>query len=406
MILTLEYHRSTARYLAGRTVTGAPSAAGRAARSPANLSPLRLVTRPDPQLPGDGWTRVKPLLSGICGSDLGLLTGRNSPYLSAVISMPFTPGHEVVGETLDDAARHAQGQPGGDRPGARLPAAAASTAAVVRRRPAQPLRPHHHRRRSRPASRPASAPTPAAAGAGCSSRTAASCTPCRTTSDHRSGGAGRAARLRDPLGAPGRGPATAPASLVVGAGTVGLLTVLALREYTKVGPIYVVAKHGHQRERARELGATEVLSRRPGGPGAAPRHRRRSWPTRSAATSSCSAASTSPSSAPAAPGWTRRCGWSGPAARCVLSGMPNARRRPDPGVVPRAAARRGVRLRRAGLPDAIALAAAGAARRVRRRGLPAVALARGDRPRQRRRAGSAPSKSRSTRPEGLREEIE
>jgi len=48
--------------------------------------------------------------------------------------------------------------------------------------------------------------------------------------------------------------------VVVGAGTVGLLTVLALREHTEAGPIYVIAKHGHQRERARELGATEVLS--------------------------------------------------------------------------------------------------------------------------------------------------
>jgi threonine dehydrogenase-like Zn-dependent dehydrogenase len=48
--------------------------------------------------------------------------------------------------------------------------------------------------------------------------------------------------------------------LVIGAGTVGLLTILALREYTKAGPIYAIAKHGHQRERARELGATEVFS--------------------------------------------------------------------------------------------------------------------------------------------------
>ncbi len=50
----------------------------------------------------------------------GLLTGRNSPYLSAVISMPFTPGHEVVGRDPRRPARAAQGQPGGDRPGAGL----------------------------------------------------------------------------------------------------------------------------------------------------------------------------------------------------------------------------------------------------------------------------------------------
>jgi threonine dehydrogenase-like Zn-dependent dehydrogenase len=56
-----------------------------------------------------------------------------------------------------------------------------------------------------------------------------------------------------------RVPVPAGASVVVvGAGTVGLLTLLALREFTAAGPVYLVAKHAHQRERARELGATEV----------------------------------------------------------------------------------------------------------------------------------------------------
>src|SRR6266540_6340536 len=102
MNLTLEYHRSVTRYLAGRTVTGAVGGARTAAAVAANLSPLRLITRPEPRVPAEGWTRVRPILSGICGSDLGLLTGRNSAYLSPLISMPFTPGHEVVGETPDD----------------------------------------------------------------------------------------------------------------------------------------------------------------------------------------------------------------------------------------------------------------------------------------------------------------
>jgi threonine dehydrogenase-like Zn-dependent dehydrogenase len=48
--------------------------------------------------------------------------------------------------------------------------------------------------------------------------------------------------------------------VVIGAGTIGLLTVLALRTLTAAGPVYVVAKYGHQRERAVRLGATAVLS--------------------------------------------------------------------------------------------------------------------------------------------------
>jgi len=47
--------------------------------------------------------------------------------------------------------------------------------------------------------------------------------------------------------------------LVVGAGTVGLLTALALREFTPAGQVLVVAKHPRQREWARLAGATDVI---------------------------------------------------------------------------------------------------------------------------------------------------
>jgi threonine dehydrogenase-like Zn-dependent dehydrogenase len=48
--------------------------------------------------------------------------------------------------------------------------------------------------------------------------------------------------------------------LVSGAGSVGLLTTLALRSLTEAGQITVVAKHGHQRDLARALGATDVVA--------------------------------------------------------------------------------------------------------------------------------------------------
>jgi threonine dehydrogenase-like Zn-dependent dehydrogenase len=47
--------------------------------------------------------------------------------------------------------------------------------------------------------------------------------------------------------------------LVVGAGTVGLLVVLALRAFTPAGPMLVAAKHPRQRELAGAFGATEVV---------------------------------------------------------------------------------------------------------------------------------------------------
>ena len=68
------------------------------------LAPLRLVNVKDPEPPNghEGWARVKPLLSGICGSDLSTIAGRSSFYFSPLVSMPFVPGHEIVGELLDD----------------------------------------------------------------------------------------------------------------------------------------------------------------------------------------------------------------------------------------------------------------------------------------------------------------
>nr|MDT0667595.1 alcohol dehydrogenase catalytic domain-containing protein [Micromonospora sp. DSM 115978] len=45
---------------------------------------------------------MRPRLSGICGSDLGTVTGQTSFYFSALASLPFVPGHEIVGEVQSD----------------------------------------------------------------------------------------------------------------------------------------------------------------------------------------------------------------------------------------------------------------------------------------------------------------
>ncbi len=55
-------------------------------------------------LPGPEWHRVRPLLAGICGSDLATVDSRSSRYFETIVSLPFTPGHEIVGE-LDDGQR-------------------------------------------------------------------------------------------------------------------------------------------------------------------------------------------------------------------------------------------------------------------------------------------------------------
>ena len=97
MILALEMFRSVPRTVAGKAMGG---------RMPGILSgfaaPLRLVTIDQPKVDRPGWARLRSRLSGICGSDLGALSGHTSLYFSAVVSLPFVPGHEVVGELLED----------------------------------------------------------------------------------------------------------------------------------------------------------------------------------------------------------------------------------------------------------------------------------------------------------------
>ncbi len=71
---------------------------------PVATSPLGMVVLRDvepPKLPSPRWVRVRPLLSGICGSDLAVITAENSLLLSPLTSTPFTFGHEVVGEVVE-----------------------------------------------------------------------------------------------------------------------------------------------------------------------------------------------------------------------------------------------------------------------------------------------------------------
>src|SRR5690606_1587993 len=61
------------------------------------LGPGRLETLPEPALPGDDWALVRPLLAGVCGTDLGVITAQTSPSASPFSSFPAVLGHEVVG---------------------------------------------------------------------------------------------------------------------------------------------------------------------------------------------------------------------------------------------------------------------------------------------------------------------
>jgi len=53
------------------------------------------------KLPSPRWVRIRPLLCGICGSDLAVVAAKNSLFLSPLTSTPFTFGHEVIGVVIE-----------------------------------------------------------------------------------------------------------------------------------------------------------------------------------------------------------------------------------------------------------------------------------------------------------------
>lgn len=89
----LLFERRETRYAAAMITSRLSPAAG------ALVSPLRLADIDEPEIPGPGWKRITPLLSGICGSDLSTLAGSTSRYFEPLVSFPFVMGHEVVGRT-------------------------------------------------------------------------------------------------------------------------------------------------------------------------------------------------------------------------------------------------------------------------------------------------------------------
>jgi threonine dehydrogenase-like Zn-dependent dehydrogenase len=58
-----------------------------------------------PPLRGADWVRLRPTLSGVCGTDVSLLTGHASAVLSPFASFPAVLGHEVVGVVEETGQR-------------------------------------------------------------------------------------------------------------------------------------------------------------------------------------------------------------------------------------------------------------------------------------------------------------
>lgn len=245
-MLALSFSRSIPRYAVVK------AAGGRSSVATSAISPLALGDVPEPPRPAPGWLRVYPRLSGICGSDLSVIGGHASLYLDALTSYPFVPGHEMVADVdggprvvvepalgcevrglVSQCPQCAAGHPGlceslteGDIATGLQTGYCCSTGGgwgeVVLAHPSQ--------LHEVPAALPDEAAVLIEPFACCVH-----------------------AALRAGSGAD-------DVVLVFGAGTIGLLTVAAVRTFTPPRRLIAVAKHPHQRRLARELGADQVVT--------------------------------------------------------------------------------------------------------------------------------------------------
>ena len=228
------------------------AAGGRADVATSSLSMLKIGDVPEPELPASDWVRVMPTLSGICGSDLAAIGGHASLYLDLLTSYPFVPGHEVVGRLAD---------------GTRVviePALGCKVRAI------QPPCPRCAEGRPGLCYNVTEGPIEvglqtgycADTGGGWGEVLVAHPSQLHTVPEALSD---EAAVLIEPFAccvhAALRGAATKDDIVVVsGAGTIGLLTVAAIKLFTPPKRLIAIAKHPTQRDLARKLGADQVIS--------------------------------------------------------------------------------------------------------------------------------------------------
>lgn len=65
------------------------------------LSGVELLDLAPRDLPGPRWVRVEPIASGICGSDISMLTFHSGTALEPFTSFPAVPGHETLARVVE-----------------------------------------------------------------------------------------------------------------------------------------------------------------------------------------------------------------------------------------------------------------------------------------------------------------
>lgn len=224
----------------------------------------RYVDVPTPELPSDRWVRIKTRLGGICGSDLGIIGLDTSPSTSPFSSFPFILGHECVG-TIDTVGAGVRDFSAGDRVTINplLSCEARGLAPVCAAcASGHQSRCTHFTDGALPAGMFVG--TTRGLGGGWGEYFVAHASQLVRVADSVPD---TAAVLTEPFACcvhAVRGHVPQPGSrvLVIGAGTMGLLTVAALHALAPTVEIIVMARHGFQAEHAKRLGATRVVMAR------------------------------------------------------------------------------------------------------------------------------------------------
>jgi len=244
-VKALEFTRNEARYAAAAISSRIRPGSG------ASTGPLHLVEREPFDLPDRDWLRVQTMLSGICGSDLATVDGKSSRYFEPWVSFPFVPGHEVVGR-LDDGSRVViEPVLGHQARGFEAPfdGAAPGDGTDYRHLVAGSIKPGIQTGYC------------SSTGGGWSSEFVAHPSQLHPVPEDLSD---EAAVMIEPTavgvhGALKANVADGDVVGIIGAGTMGLTTLAAVRRFSNAGQIIVGAKHNEQKALAVELGADLVV---------------------------------------------------------------------------------------------------------------------------------------------------
>jgi threonine dehydrogenase-like Zn-dependent dehydrogenase len=216
-----------------------------------------------PALPGADWVRINTKLGGICGTDLGTIYLKTSPYYSPFSAFPFTFGHEQVG-TIAELGANIKGFSAGQRVVVEPTLWCAPRGFAKSEWCEYCQRGETNRCLHRRAGKLAPAMfigTSRDTGGSWSENFVAHQSQLFAVPDSLSD---ENALMVEPFACGVHAalidfPKDDETILILGAGTIGLVTLAALRALGSKARILVSARYTHQAEAAKRLGATEVL---------------------------------------------------------------------------------------------------------------------------------------------------